>query len=142
MIKLKDSNYDKNTGISTAIIMTDLGEFYGESKLHEEDRAIESTFAGCHYAEMRAIIKYMKAKMQNLSYEINGVEKSIKMLMNLKDYNPNSIENRKLRKQLYIMKKEKQGWKTRIQSLSQKLYDNMMQREKIVSKMMQKGENK
>jgi hypothetical protein len=140
MIKLKCSEYNRENGHSTATIITDLGEFSGESVLHEEDIAIESSFAGCQYAEMRAIIKYMKAKKQILSYEIKGIEDSIKMLMSLKDYNHQSLENRKLRKLLYIKKKEKEEWNSRCQSLSQKLYFNMMQREKLIKKITKKGE--
>ena len=57
-IQTKDTNYNAETGISTAWIATDLGDFYGEAKLAPEDKDIASSFAGCRYAEMRAIIKY------------------------------------------------------------------------------------
>lgn len=140
-IKIINSNFDKKTGISTVTILTDLGKFTGISKLHEEDKKFESSFAGCQYAEVKAIKKYMKAKINKISNEINGLEKGIKMLMNLKDYNSNKVENRKLRKQLFIMKKEKKDWQEKLQSLSDKLYKTMNERNNIIEKMIKEKEN-
>ena len=73
-IKLIYSNFDEDTGISRVIIRTDLGDFEGSSKLHEEDRKISSHFAGCQYAEMRAIIKYMKTKIKIIKIQIKELE--------------------------------------------------------------------
>ena len=55
-IKLLSSNYDEETGISVASIQTDYGIFTGTSKLHEEDKHISSHYAGCQYAETKAIL--------------------------------------------------------------------------------------
>lgn len=139
-IKIIKSNFDKETGISTVTIKTDLGRFVGLSKLHEEDKPYESSFAGCQYAEMRAIKKYMKARIQKISSEIAGLEKGIKMLINLKDYNKDSLENRKLRKQLYIMKQEKKDWEERLESLSDRLYKKMNERIALIKKIEKEKE--
>lgn len=139
-IKIIKSDFDRKTGISTVIIQTNLGKFIGLSKLHEEDKPYESSFAGCQYAEMRAIIKYMKARIQKISNEIIGLEKGIKMLMNLKDYNKDSLENRKLRKQLYIMKQEKKDWEERLKSLSDRLYKKMNERVAFIKRIEKEKE--
>lgn len=140
-IKLLNSNYDETTGISNVTILTDYGNFSGTSKLHEEDREISSSFAGCQYAEMKAIIKYMKYRIKLINERIESLENCKKVLMNKKDYNHNSSENRTIRKQIYLLKKQKQDFKDRIISLHNRMIKNMEQREKIITKIKNKGEN-
>lgn len=69
-IKTKNTTYDENTGISKAWIATDLGDFYGKAILSPEDKDIASSFAGCEYAEIRAILKYAKLKIKILKYQL------------------------------------------------------------------------
>lgn len=140
-IKLIKSEYDKETGISTATISTDYGIFTGTSKLHEEDKHLESNFAGCHYAEMRAIIKYMKHRLKLLNEHIKALEDYKKVVEGKKDYEHNSSENRSLRKRIYILKKQKEQWISKINSLNNKILDSMNQREKFI-KSLEKGEKK
>lgn len=139
-IKMTYSNFDENTGISEVIIMTDIGEFKGTSKLHEEDRNISSHFAGCRYAEMRAIIKYMKQKVKNLQMQIKGLEDFQSNLATRVDYNHNSIENSKARRRIYELKKQVVTWKEKINSLTTKMLTMMEQRDKIVETMSRKDE--
>lgn len=140
-IKLLNSNYDENTGISNVTILTEYGQFSGTSKLHEEDRYISSSFAGCQYAEMKAIIKYMKYKVKIINERIKGLDNCRKALENKKNYNYNSDENRTIRKQIYILNKQKQELKNKIFSLHDRMMRNMEQREKIINKIKNKGDN-
>lgn len=140
-IKLLNSNYDEKTGISNVTILTDYGNFSGTSKLHEEDREISSSFAGCQYAEMKAIIKYMKYRIKLINERIESLENCKKVLTNKKDYNHNSSENRTIRKQIYLLQKQKQDFKNRIISLHNRMLQNMEQREKVITKIKNKGEN-
>ena len=103
-IRMIYSNFDEETGISTVTINTDYGQFTATSKLHEEDRQISSHFAGCKYAEMKAIIMYMRKRIEVINYEITGLENCKKVLEGKKEYNHNSIENRTIRKQIYLLK--------------------------------------
>lgn len=139
-IKLINSNYDEETGISTAVINTDYGQFEGTSKLHEEDKHISSTFAGCQYAETRAIEKYMKYRIKLITEQITSLENCKKVLMNKKDYEHNSVENRTIRKQIYLLNKQKTDWKERLSSLHFKLLDSMEKREQLINKMQKKGD--
>lgn len=139
-IKMIYSNFDEKTGISEVTIMTDIGEFKGTSKLHEEDRNISSHFAGCRYAEMRAIIKYMKQKVKNLQMQIKGLEDFQSNLSTRSDYNHNSIENSKARRRIYELKKQVVCWKEKINSLTTKMLTMMEQRDKIVETMSRKDE--
>lgn len=139
-IKLIESNFDRETGVSYAKIQTDYGVFAGSAKLHEEDKEHVSSFAGCHYAETRAIIAYMKHRVKLLNERIKSLENCKKVLENRKEYDHNSVENRTIRKQIYLLKKQKAEWIQRISSLSEKLYQMMMQRDKVVIKL--KGDGK
>ena len=139
MIKLYHSDYDEYYGFSCAAIKTDLGIFTGTSILHDEDKDIASKYAGCEYAEIRAIIKYIKAKIQILKYQLIGIENCEKAMKNKKDYNHNSSEARTLRKQKYILEKEIKTWKERAESLHQKNYDKMMNRRKILDEIDKKA---
>lgn len=139
-IKLLNSNYDEDTGISNVTILTEYGEFSGTSKLHEEDKQISSSFAGCQYAEMKAIIKYMKYKIKIINERIKGLDDCRKILKGKKTYNHNSDENRTIRKQIYILNNQKQELKDKVFSLHKKMINSMEQREKIIKKIQNKGD--
>ena len=141
-IKMIKSNFDEITGISEVTIATDIGEFSGTSKLHDEDRNISSSFAGCQYAEMRAVIKYMKRKMHDLDMQIKGLTDFQSSLKCRKDYNHTSIENFKARRCIYELNKQKEIWKKRMNSLYERMLRNMEQREKVIEKIINKGDKK
>ena len=63
--KMIYSNYNPDTGESIVKIRNKYGIFTGVSRLQEEDRPYESSFAGCEYAEMKANISYMKFRKKN-----------------------------------------------------------------------------
>ena len=139
-IKMIKSNFDEITGISEVTIATDIGEFSGTSKLHDEDRNISSSFAGCQYAEMRAVIKYIKRKMHDLDMQIKGLTDFQSSLKCRKDYNHISIENSKARRRIYELNKQKEIWKKRMNSLYERMLRNMEQREKVIEKIINKGD--
>lgn len=141
-IKMIKSNFDEITGISEVTIATDIGEFSGTSKLHDEDRNISSSFAGCQYAEMRAVIKYMKRKMHDLDMQIKGLTDFQSSLKCRKDYNHISIENSKARRRIYELNKQKEIWEKRMNSLYERMLRNMEQREKVIEKIINKGDKK
>ena len=141
-IKMIKSNFDEITGISEVTIATDIGEFSGTSKLHDEDRNISSSFAGCQYAEMRAVIKYMKRKMHNLDMQIKGLTDFQSSLKCRKDYNHICVENSKARRRIYELNKQKEIWEKRINSLYERMLRNMEQREKVIEKIINKGDKK
>ena len=141
-IKMIKSNFDEITGISEVTIATDIGEFSGTSKLHDEDRNISSSFAGCQYAETRAIIKYMKRKMHDLDMQIKGLTDFQSSLKCRKDYNHISIENSKARRRIYELNKQKEIWEKRMNSLYERMLRNMEQREKVIEKIINKGDKK
>lgn len=141
-IKLIDSYFDEENGISYARINTDYGEFEGWSQLHEEDKSISSTFAGCQYAETKAILKYMKYRIKLINERIKALEDCQKALMYRKNYEHNSVENRTIRKQIYLLKKQRTDWKERRNSLTFKLIESMTKREELINKMTKNKQEK
>ena len=141
-VKLLESNYDKETGISTASIETDCGIFYGKARLHPDDKEYESNFAGCNYAETRAIIKYFKYKAKIVKIKIEGIKSYEKTLKNRKDYNKYSIENIMLKKYIVELEKNKAHWEDNIVSLQEKLNAGIDNRIKVIKKMKDKKGDK
>lgn len=135
-IKLIESYYNKETGISYAKINTDYGEFEGYATLHEEDKEIESRFAGCQYAETRAVLKYMKNRIKILAYQIKALKNCQKQMEGRAAYNPQSVEGRALRKQIYMLQADRADWQSKYKSLQEKLYFAMDNRQKVVEKMV------
>lgn len=133
-IKLIESYYDENDGLSYAKINTDYGEFEGWAQLHEEDNDIASRYAGCQYAEQRAVLKYMKHRIKILAWQIQALNNCQNQVEGRALYNRNSVESRALRKQIFILKNEKKDWQSRYDSLQEKLLKDMNDRKSIIEK--------
>lgn len=133
MIKVIYSNYDKETGLSQVKIKTELGVFYGVSELAEEDRPIASNYAGCRYAEQKAIIKYLKAKKAILASQIKTLQSCENAMKATKGYNDKSVETKAFKKYKYILIKKKQNLENSIKTLHDKMLSDMERRSTLVS---------
>ncbi len=122
---IKKSKFNTKTGKSYVTIQTDLGEFTGFSKLHEEDKDIQSRFFGCEVAEMRAIVKYLKAQKRILVSNHNLLVHANKQISNMKGYQFNSLEARQLRKNIFIARDKINTQDTIIENLTQRIYDKI-----------------
>lgn len=130
--KIIDSFYNDELGLSYVKIRTKYGDFEGESELHEEDRDIVSSFAGCRYAESKAIEKCFKQQIKELRLQVKGIKDVLSMLETVKDYNPNSLEARKMRRRLYELNNKISNLQERIKLISERrVYDMEHRREKI-----------
>ena len=132
MIKLIKAEYNEQTGVSYAKINTNYGEFEGYAKLHAEDADIASRYAGCQYAEQRAVLKYMRHRIKILAWQIQALNNCQNKMEGRVSYNRNSVESRTLRKQIFILKNEKKDWQSRYDSLKEKLLQDMTNRKSIV----------
>lgn len=131
-IKLIESWYDENDGLSYAKINTDYGEFEGWAQLHEEDNEIASRYAGCQYAEQRAVLKYMKHRIKILAFQIKALINCQNQFEGKVACNRNSVESRTLRKQIFILQAEMKDWQSRYDSLQEKLLKDMSERKTII----------
>ena len=125
---LLDSAYNKETGVSFVKVRNKYGEFGATARLHPEDKDFESTFFGCQLAEAKCTIKTYQTRVNKINEHIKALENFEKTLKNLKDYNPHSIECCKLRKQIYLLKKEKCNLLQSIQNIKQNMVNSEQNR--------------
>lgn len=136
------SNYDENTGISETEILTDLGSFKGIAKLHPEDKEIASRFAGCRYAETRAVIKYFKMKIKVINNQLEILKRIAYEIKNKKYYKENNTGTKLLEKNIYILEDDKQFFQKNICLLNEKLREEFEERPKIIQEHKTKQSNK
>lgn len=133
--KLIRSNFDEQTGVSMATIATDLGFFTGYAQLHEDDRAVASTFCGCRYAELRAMLKYIKRRLSLYSNKIQTLNNYLLYLKSRKDFDEDALECKKLYKYINHIKKERDMWKEKEKRLAEAITRNINDRDKALDKL-------
>lgn len=137
-IKIKSADYDKETGISKTEISTDIGIFTGYAKLSPDDKEIESNYAGCRYAEMRATMKYMLEKARLTKIRLQPLYKIDKELSTRKYLNTDDICYKTLQKEIYLLEDEKEFYIQSANSLKVRLDATMQAREKIIEDIINK----
>ncbi len=143
-IKIKNilSYYDKETGESIVTIATDIGEYTGYAQLHPDDKKIESNYAGCRYAEMRAGIKYMKDKAKIANYKLEELYKIYKDLKQRKKYNEKNLGFRLLEKEIYTLEDEKEFFNNNVHTLTTRLTEAINSRPDTIKYILEKEKNK
>ena len=132
------SDYNENTGVSTVMLSTDLGNFTGESRLHPEDVEIASHFAGCRYAEMRAGIKYMKAKAKIAKYKLEPLVHIYNSLKQMNSYSENNKGIKMLEKEIYLLEDEFETFNMHAKTLAERLNKAIEVRPNLIKDMMNK----
>lgn len=105
----------------------------GKSRLHEEDKDYASSYAGCRFAEMKAIIKAYKRKVQDLKMRLKELLYFQTMLEQTKGYNEKSLEAKKLRKRIYLLKEEIQNEEKNIESYQLNFQQELKQRDASIN---------
>ena len=126
-LKVINSAFDETTRISTTTILTDIGQFTGIAKLHPDDAQYASRYAGCRYAEIRATIKYLKAKKTMMRTQIKELYRLLNQIKSRKDRN--SIEE-----VVNIYKNQIENCNKYILLLKDNLQKSIKEREKIIDK--------
>ena len=145
-IKVIKTDFDRETGISTAEILTKYGTFTGTSKLHSEDNDITSEYIGCMYAEAKARIKYEKAKLQEFRQRYQFLDALLKDMKRINGYNEKSIEARFLRKQFFIardnVKKQEEVIKQKRENLYYYMSNYREFKDKFADKILKNKEKR
>ena len=81
-------------------------EFTGHTRCLPEDEDFWSENVGCFIAETRAIIKQLKHAKKQLMPGLKALEDFEKTLKCCKNYDPDSFEARRLRKEIYLQKRK------------------------------------
>ena len=139
---LVDSKYNKNLGFSIVTIKTKYGNFTGTSQLYDEDKEIASSFRGCQYAELKAIRKAYKAEIKEIDLKIKTLKDFEKVLKNMKEYNENSFEAKRLRKEIYLYQKKKAKIKETIDAITGTMLGGMEGYPQEVERLRKKHESK
>ena len=63
-VKLSNSAFDPETGISTVTVKTKRGTYTGVAKIHPDDKEIQSKYTGLRIAEMKAVRKAYKDELK------------------------------------------------------------------------------
>jgi len=124
-IKIVNAYYNSDLGTSKVIIQTDLGKFFGFTKIHPEDEDIKSNFQGCRYAELRAIVKYKQRKLKNLKIKRDTLENLYKGIEKLRDFDAAAAEFRYVKKQYHIVQNEVDNLTKEINNINEYIYNTM-----------------
>ena len=147
MIKLIESHFDEESGISCVTLDTDLGKFYGYAFLNEEEDAeIASAYFGCELAEMEATLQYYNKKRFLLA---QGLEALYSFRVDLKrnpQYNSESFEVQLLERRINQKENQKRIYDVMIKNLKNAIKTRPEQRIeniKLVNQILEKNkENK
>ena len=147
MIKLTESHFDEESGISCVTLDTDLGKFYGYAFLNkEEDAEIASAYFGCELAEMEATLQYYDKKRYLLA---QGLEALYSFRVDLKrnpQYNSESFEAQLLDRRINQKENQKRIYDIMIKNLKNAIKTRPEQRIeniKLVNQILEKNkENK
>ena len=137
-IKRIFSEYNEDTGVSLVVLATDCGTFTGKATLHEDDAKYASNYAGCEYAEMRALQKYMKQKAAIARNQLEILYRMKKEIENRKYHNENSVEYKILMKQIYLLEDDKFQCEKNIKTLGERIKLKIELREDVIKRIEKK----
>lgn len=140
--KLIYSNYNEATGLSTIIITTKYGKFYGQSQVKQEDKEKASRYFGCECALTKARIKCQKERLKNIEIQIKALKDCYSNISQAKTFNESSYEARAMRKQIYILENKKRSILVAIDLLKNKFFNTINERENLLKKMDKLKEKK
>lgn len=135
MVQLSYSMYIEETGESCVTLSTELGDFYGSAKLSPEDKEIASSFFGCEVAEMRAFIKYFKAKAKLIKRDIKTLKDFENVLTGMAGFDYKAKEYRQLRKQIHIKEGKYNKYLGYIDSLEKTIENKFNARMEIINRI-------
>ena len=78
-VKLSNSAFDPETGISTVTVKTKRGTYTGVAKIHPDDKEIQSKYTGLRIAEMKAARKAYKDELKREKTILHTIERMTKI---------------------------------------------------------------
>jgi hypothetical protein len=140
--KLIYSNYNKDIGLSTVIINTKYGKFYGQSQLKEEDKKEASRYFGCECALIKARIKCQKQILKDTKNKIKALKDCYSNISQSKAFNEKSYEAKAMRKQIYILESKRKSILVAINLLENNFFNTINEREELLKKINKFEERK
>ena len=138
----KIHNWDQEAGTAYCIIEYNGQKFGGYASCHPDDIPFLSPLTGGYIAECRADIKYYQHIKNNELYpQIKALKHLLNMIQQNKNYNPKSMEIKKLYKEIELKEKELIDIKEKIQEMKTSLNDYIEAKEKIHNRIRNKAIN-
>jgi hypothetical protein len=138
----KTHNWDQEVGTAYCMIEYNGQKFEGYASCHPDDIPFLSPLTGGYIAECRADIKYYQHIKNNELYpQIKALKHLLNMIQQNKNYNPKSMEIKKLYKEIELKEKELTDIKEKIQEMKTSLNDYIEAKEKIHNRIRNKAKN-
>ena len=138
----KIHNWDQEAGTAYCIIEYNGQKFGGYASCHPDDIPFLSPLTGGYIAECRADIKYYQHIKNNELYpQIKALKHLLNMIQQNKNYNPKSMEIKKLYKEIELKEKELTDIKEKIQEMKTSLNDYIEAKEKIHNRIRNKAKS-
>ena len=139
--QLIESDYDKLTGKSFVKIKYKGKYYLGIAKLHPDDVDKASKFAGCRFAEQRAIIKALKDELKQKRAACEECRKFVNAITNYTNFNPETPTAKAMFRQLNCRIKEVNNIIDEINATQEGLEKSIRQHTVVVNAIQAKKAN-
>ena len=139
---LTDASYDKETGVSKCTILHNGVKYYGEARLHPDDKDNWSSFLGCRIAEARATLKALKTEKKEKQQELHYYENFVKTLLSYNGVNLESKEYKIIKRIIWKKNKELQSLNGLIKYYEEEIKLLPVKREIVIRAIARRNEQK
>lgn len=123
---------DKDSGVSIVRIGTDLGEFEGAAKCCPEDAEHFSNYFGCRIAELRAGVKYAKAKVKYYRARLDALESYNGTMCATRNWNDQDYYAKKLLQHIQNTEDQIAAWKNICKRRQERIEKVIAERDKYI----------
>lgn len=141
-MKLIDCNYDKETGESVVRIEHMKKIFVGTAMVHPDDKEQASSYAGCSFAETRAIIAALKYERRKKIQKCEECRKYLKACEQYKDFDKSSPTARCMYRQLNRRIKQVDNLSEEINELIMSLKASIIKRDLVLKAIAERKSKK
>lgn len=135
--KLKNSNYNEETGVSMVEISTRYGNFSATVQMRA-DEEYPSKYFGCKLAEIKALKKAEKMRLRELRAELKGLQDFFAEMMDTRTFNGYSFPMLKLGEKMVGLRQDIDVCKYNIRQLGKNYHDLIVSRDAEMEKMHKK----
>lgn len=135
--KLKNSNYNEETGVSMVEISTRYGNFSATVQMRA-DEEYPSKYFGCKLAEIKALQKAEKMRLRELRAELKGLQDFFVEMMDTRTFNGYSFPMLKLGDKMVGLRQDIDVCKYNIRQLGKNYHDLIVSRDAEMAKMHKK----
>jgi len=136
--KLKNSNYNEETGVSMVEISTRYGNFSATVQMRANEE-YPSKYFGCELAEIKALKKAEKMRLRELRAELKGLRDFFAEMMDTRNFNGYSFPMLKLGEKMVKLRQDIDVCKYNINQLSNNYHKLILSRDKKLGDLHKTG---